>query len=412
MSVLAPGCARHLARLGVEHANFRRALEWLYQHGDAGRLLRLAVAMFTYWYERNLYREGRMWTERALTMSAPGASPERAQAMVQLGLFLSLLGAPARARELAADGVALLRQRANAEALSLALIWKGAIAVQDGAYDEAERAFDEARGLAAFISDESIGGAIAARAMSNLGVTAHSRGDLDGAARWHEMAQRTCRAHGYLLGSIRSLCDLADIARDRRDYVTSLAYYREAVSVLGERSDLRIVIAALEGAALAAASWDQGEQAAQLLGAAAGLGEVFGVPTLMPTDRTAHERTIRAVRAKVGGSRFDDLFASGHRLTLAQALAKIVTPPESAEASEPAGLSPREREVLALLADGLRDREIAEALFISVRTVEGHVARILAKLGVQSRLGAARAATDLGLTDAGGQRPERTLLPY
>src|SRR5699024_7546949 len=142
-----------------------------------------------------------------------------------------------------------------AEALSLALIWKGGIAVQDGAYDEAERAFDEARGLAAFISDESIGGAIAARAMSNLGVTAHSRGDLDGATRWHEMAQRTCRAHGYLLGSIRSLCDLADIARDRRDYVTSLAYYREAVSVLGERSDLRIVIAALEGAALAAASW-------------------------------------------------------------------------------------------------------------------------------------------------------------
>lgn len=53
-------------------------------------------------------------------------------------------------------------------------------------------------------------------------------------------------------------------------------------------------------------------------------------------------------------------------------------------------LSARENEVLRHLADGLTDREIAEALLISRRTVETHVGNILAKLGVQSRAQAAR----------------------
>lgn len=53
-------------------------------------------------------------------------------------------------------------------------------------------------------------------------------------------------------------------------------------------------------------------------------------------------------------------------------------------------LTSRENEVLALLADGMTDREIAVAFVISRRTVESHVRNILEKLGVQSRLQAAR----------------------
>lgn len=55
-----------------------------------------------------------------------------------------------------------------------------------------------------------------------------------------------------------------------------------------------------------------------------------------------------------------------------------------------APLSAREREVLALLADGMTDREIAEALTISQRTVETHVSSLLHKLGVRNRSEAAR----------------------
>lgn len=60
-------------------------------------------------------------------------------------------------------------------------------------------------------------------------------------------------------------------------------------------------------------------------------------------------------------------------------------------------LTPREREVLLLLASRQTDREIAHRLSISRRTVETHVARILAKLGVPNRRDAAFAALALGL---------------
>lgn len=59
-------------------------------------------------------------------------------------------------------------------------------------------------------------------------------------------------------------------------------------------------------------------------------------------------------------------------------------------------LSPREQEVLAHLVRGLSDRDIAQALFISVRTVQTHLAHIYAKLGVHSRTEAAVIAVRKG----------------
>ena len=56
-----------------------------------------------------------------------------------------------------------------------------------------------------------------------------------------------------------------------------------------------------------------------------------------------------------------------------------------------------EQEVLALLADGLPDREISRRLFISERTVHHHVSAVLAKVGVSSRTAAAREAARLGI---------------
>ena len=61
------------------------------------------------------------------------------------------------------------------------------------------------------------------------------------------------------------------------------------------------------------------------------------------------------------------------------------------------GLSPREAEVLAVLTEGRTNREIAERLFISERTVAVHVGKILAKLGVAGRVEAATVALRLGL---------------
>ncbi len=64
----------------------------------------------------------------------------------------------------------------------------------------------------------------------------------------------------------------------------------------------------------------------------------------------------------------------------------------------PDGLSGRECEVLALVADGHSNRQIGETLFISDRTVARHLTNIFHKIGVTSRTQAARYAIDHGLT--------------
>jgi DNA-binding CsgD family transcriptional regulator len=70
--------------------------------------------------------------------------------------------------------------------------------------------------------------------------------------------------------------------------------------------------------------------------------------------------------------------------------------PRATTATSPAGLTPRETEILELLRDGLTDREIADRLVISPRTVGHHVSAILAKLGVHRRTEAIGVARDLG----------------
>ena len=64
--------------------------------------------------------------------------------------------------------------------------------------------------------------------------------------------------------------------------------------------------------------------------------------------------------------------------------------------AHPAGLTDRQPDVLALLADGLTNAEIADRLVLSVRTVDSHVAAILDRLGVRTRREAAAPALKLG----------------
>jgi DNA-binding NarL/FixJ family response regulator len=78
---------------------------------------------------------------------------------------------------------------------------------------------------------------------------------------------------------------------------------------------------------------------------------------------------------------------------------RVLFEPERAEENDasPAGLTPREDEVLMLLAAGLGQSEIAAALVISPKTVGGHIQRILTKLGVHSRAQAVALAHQQGM---------------
>jgi two-component system, NarL family, response regulator DevR len=78
--------------------------------------------------------------------------------------------------------------------------------------------------------------------------------------------------------------------------------------------------------------------------------------------------------------------------------AEIPSPP-----SELASLSPRERDILALIGDGLTNREIGRRLYLSEKTVKNHISRMLAKLGVQRRVQAAVLASHEDERPPGGR---------
>ena len=76
----------------------------------------------------------------------------------------------------------------------------------------------------------------------------------------------------------------------------------------------------------------------------------------------------------------------------------IDTAGDRSPVTPPAGLTPRELEVLRLMAAGRTNREIGAALFISEKTVSVHVSHVLAKLGATNRAEAATVAHRLGVT--------------
>jgi len=133
------------------------------------------------------------------------------------------------------------------------------------------------------------------------------------------------------------------------------------------------------------------ESAAKLLGAEADLRARLKLCNLPSERRLREQATARAISA-LGNSYFGMAFDQGRSLSSADAYAMAREAAATAEgrphhSTKP--LTPREREVLILIAQGKSDREIGDALFVSRRTAATHVRNILAKLDIHSRAEAA-----------------------
>ena len=111
----------------------------------------------------------------------------------------------------------------------------------------------------------------------------------------------------------------------------------------------------------------------------------------------------RSVAAPIGRSRFAaelESFAARSRLGPAPAPASGDVEPA---VERPFGMTERELQVIALLAEGKTNREIAERLFMAEKTASVHVSRILSKLDVRSRTEAAAVAHRQGLAAPAGE---------
>jgi DNA-binding CsgD family transcriptional regulator len=112
---------------------------------------------------------------------------------------------------------------------------------------------------------------------------------------------------------------------------------------------------------------------------------------------SADEAGLKEALAALDGLGARTASAAARRRMKEAGVRAIPRGPRPATRAAPAGLTPREQEVLALLAGGLADREISQRLFISERTVHHHVSAVLSKIGVSSRTAAAARAAKLGI---------------
>jgi DNA-binding NarL/FixJ family response regulator len=180
------------------------------------------------------------------------------------------------------------------------------------------------------------------------------------------------------------------IAAGRLDDAVAAASELQATAATYATSGLEAMAAAAHGAVLLAEG--QAEEALPVLREASRRWHELGA---------AYDAAGTCVRLAEAYRALGDAVSAAAEVERAKAVYERlgVHPPES-----PEGLTPRECEVLALVADGRSNRQIGEALYISDRTVARHLTNIFHKIGVTSRTQAARYAIDRGMTAAPRRR--------
>jgi non-specific serine/threonine protein kinase len=392
--------------LETDRDNLRAALAWASAPDGAEVGARLVHNLWLFWSIRGPISEGRRWAERVLALGDNLPLEHRTRVLTVAGSLATTEGDFAGATPLLHEAVAAARGLATPTLLAQALFERGRLALFQGDDRLAETLYEEA--LAVGRDDDGRPGQWDERrnALGNLGIVARRRGDPARAAALHEAALELNRAVGDDWAAAENLNHLAGATLDLGDPARALALYRESL-VLGQTSaDPRALAGTLAGLSSALAAVGQPERAARLLGAADALNAASGA-VFSPAGSINLERAETAIGTRLPEAAYRAARAAGMAMSPTAAIAEALadsplpaTTPASATADVPAAraeLTPREREVLHMLAAGRSNREIGEALFISPRTVQTHVTHLLAKLELPSRTAATAFAHDHGL---------------
>ena len=348
--------------------------------------------------------------------------------------------------ELATDTIAAMRQAAEATTaagddhnLAGILTIRGKIRILRGRADEGESDIRETLGFFTRSGDRSECRAILALAAlaRRLPASALDESELAFQAVAHEREAPIVTIYPTALG-LRAAADLAEWGRARRDKSSITraealgARYRKAVEAavagtlapgMGHGRAVRAACAW----GLAEASRLDGLSDPALWADAVDRLRLWWHPDLVPyahyrlaeaallarDDRSDAADALRTAHARAHElgmlPLLDDIesLARRARIDLGAPEQEPGTEPESAAEprlpADPYGLSAREREVVALLAEGRTNREIGELLFISEKTASVHVTHILNKLAVNSRGAAAVVAARAGLVGCAPQ---------
>ena len=428
-----------LDRLERDYANLRAALQWALERQAGEMALRLGNALFHFWEGRRRRREGRDFLERALAMSNDVPKHVRAKTLFVTGILALVQGDYACGAALGREAVALQRELGNTHQLAWSLYLLGANAWVIGDLVTARSHAEEAQTLASASGDRVVRaylldllGQIAldqgedtrARALLEEGLTLHRevgdtrgilgalfflerallvQGEVAQARASAEERLKLSREIGFRPSIAGALNFLGRIAFEEGNAAAAGELFEESLAILRETNETAPLAVVLQGIGVTLVALGQPLEAARLWGAAEALCVAAGVP-LPPDERAYVERARLAILSQLGQEALAAAWAAGKGMTLEQALAAVRTalasqpqtapirrasggeyrhqPPSSSVAT---GLTAREVEVLRLVARGLTDAQIAEALVISRRTVNAHVRSIYTKLHISSR---------------------------
>ncbi|MFG3258848.1 ATP-binding protein [Streptomyces sp. NPDC048172] len=414
-----------LTAVGRRLQDFRLALEHTVGAEDPALALRglvLATRLWTHWLTAGRLLEGARWLGDALAKVERDCS-ERLEALHRLAWLLMCLGRHEEADTRVAQALETADRIEDERGTAYAIQYRGCLAMLRGRMAECHRDFDEARrrfrklgdrdGLAIAAFEQTFGAAVVGDAAHAWEISAEGLAVLD-------EAPRECWTRSYCL-LYRQLALWK--ARTREGAESDPAGMRER---LGETVRLKQTLddrlgmgIALELLAWYAEEEGRHERAAALMGAAQAIwdrlgGALLGAEILLVDHRAA----AASARAALGDTAYDRCHARGAALDPALVVTFAVedrdTPPRvtarpsagditgdgspyapgrttprgkaRAAAGRTGGaLTRREREVAALVAEGLTNREIAERLVVSKRTADAHVEHILTKLGLTSR---------------------------
>lgn len=419
--------------------NIRVALESFRNSDDIERYTRLCCALFRFWRMRGMLTEGRFWLEvtlqphwqrqlsdelrsavytdtgwLALEQGDAGHAESHGDEALALAAVIdhdsgmaraygllafvdNRLGKNTRAMERMRLSLEHHRAADDADNIAGTLNNLAVLAMESGDFAYAASVCGESRD--AFMALGNLHGA--AHGIDNRGVALYCLGRFEEAMRCSHESLAIDRKLANKRGSAVSLDHVGKCARALGDlegaweaHATSLPYRREI-------GDPRGYLVWLEAMSLWMVHAGRPERAARTLGAIEVVRTASNIP-LHSHEIGDHEQTERLARKRLGDKEFETHLGKGRWVSLDDAVAAMRhaaeervqelmggVPQEANGIAPEFGLTPREREVLALIARRFTDKEIAEALFISPRTVARHVTGIFTKLDVHSRREAA-----------------------
>ncbi len=392
----------HLLRR--EHPDLRAALGYaLDRPGRAGEAARLAADLRAYWEISGLLREGKHWLTKIL-LQFPGPSPERAWLLLTRGVLGTLQGELGEAvadlelsTPMAHEHGEVLACALGHAYLCLAFVFSGrhAEAAATGAV-AAERlqAIDHFSGLVSLDI--------------HMGYLHLLSGELDAAIERCDQGLRRLGdsqerwASGYL--QIITALALFFQGKDAESAAAACA----SLEKKHELGDIVGTAYCLEALGMLALRQQRCERTAWLMGAADVLweraGQRLGGTAIM---EELHQQAVKGAQEALGDDRYAALFRDGAGRPLDLVVKLAVT--DAGELPAPPGrqrpaalLTGRERQIAALVGEGMSNRDIAQQLGISKRTVDAHLEHIFGKLGISSRV---QLATGLSPTAPSPERP-------